>query len=164
MLNGLILMGKIGMLKLFCGVLFFLFLSPAENFLKIESSIKPGRLSRAQEGKVVIKFVVKKGIFISTQPSFTIEFSPCEPLVFPKNFFSASDLGIEVLEKEGHSLLDLKDAVEIPFTVNTEAVRGRHLLEGKIKYFARSEEEGWCFKSSTDFSASFYTRSTTVKR
>jgi hypothetical protein len=135
-----------------------------EKPLKIKSSLSPARLSRAQEGKVVLSLAVDKGITISPHPSFIIEFNPCEELVFPKNFFTASDLEIETTEENGHEYLNLKKPIEIPFTVSTEAQRGRHVLQGKIKYFARSTQEGWCLKVTSEFSTSFYTRQTVLKK
>jgi len=153
---------------IFLCLIFFTFsllnLAEEEDLLKGNSSINPKRLSRGQEGKVVIKLTIKKGITIKPQPSFIIEFYPSEELVFPKNFFTASDLEIEILEEDGEEYLDLKDPIEIPFTVSLEAKRGSHVLEGKVKYFAFSKEEGWCLKSSSKFRASFYTRSTIVKK
>lgn len=113
---------------------------------------------------VVIKLTIKKGIIINPQPSFVIEFNPSEELLFPKNFFTASDLDIGTLEEDGQEYLDLKNPIEIPFSVNLEAKRGSHILEGKVKYFAFSKEEGWCLKSSSKFQASFYTRSTIIKK
>jgi len=132
--------------------------------VKIESMIKPSRLYRAQEGKVILKIDIKKGMAISSQPTFVIEFSPCDALVFPKNFFTASDLGIEILENKGLEYLNLQKPIEIPFTVNTDAQRGKHSLEGKIKFFARSLDENWCLKTFSKFSASFYTRQTLFKK
>lgn len=135
-----------------------------EDLLKVESSINPLRLSRGEEGKVILKISVSKGIAISPQPALTIEFSPGEELVFPKNFFTSSDLNIEVLEENGQEYLNLKKPVEIPFTVSPKAKRGIHILEGKVKYFARSKKEGWCLKRSSKFSATYYTRITIVKK
>jgi hypothetical protein len=139
-------------------------LAEEEKPLKIKSTLSPARLSRAQEGKVVLELVVKKGISISPHPSFIIEFSPSEEIIFPKNFFTASDLEIETIEENGHEHLNLKKPIKIPFTVSTEAKRGRHILQGKIKYFARSTQEGWCLKMTSEFSASFYTRQTILKK
>lgn len=158
-------MRKIWLIPAFCFI-FFLFSGAEEKtpLIKVESSIKPERLSRAQEGKVVFKFLIEKGITISSQPSFTIEFSPCEALLFPKNFFAASDLNIESSEEMGHEYLNLREPIEIPFTVNIDAKRGRHTLQGKIKYFAFSLEDGWCLKISSKFSASFYTRQSIIKK
>jgi len=155
---------KIGSLLIFCFALSLFSLAEVEKPLKIKSSISPARLSRAQEGKVVLELVVEKGTTISPYPSFTIEFSPCEELIFPKNFFTASDLEIETTEENGHEHLNLKKPIEIPFTINTGAKRGRHTLQGKIKYFARSAQEGWCLKAASEFSASFYTRQTIIKK
>lgn len=141
------------------------FIFPEEdNILKIEASVSPKSLARGQEGKIVLKLTFQEGITVSSQPSFTIEISPCEELSFSKNIFTASDLGIEILEENGEEYLDLKEPFEIPFNVRLEAKRGNHRLEGKIKYFACSKEEGWCLKNTSKFSVAFYTRSTKVKK
>jgi hypothetical protein len=132
--------------------------------LKIRGSIMPQRLLRSQEGKVVLRISVKKGITVSPQPSFIIEFSPCEGLIFPKNFFTASDLGIEILEEKGHQYLNLKKPIEIPFTVSNIAKKGRHTLRGKIKYFAYSLKGDWCLKVSSEFSASLSVRIPTIRK
>ena len=131
---------------------------PAEGHLKVEAGVAPLRLVRGQEGRVVLKVVVPEGIVVSTLPSFTIELEPSEDLLFPKDFFTASDLNVETLEIRGRTYLSLKKPVEVPFTVSPKAKRGVHVLEGKIKYFACSLGEGWCLKSSARFRATFSTR------
>ncbi|MHB8093853.1 MAG: hypothetical protein ACYDH0_02835 [Candidatus Aminicenantales bacterium] len=136
--------------------------SPAANgqsdeLLKIDSSIKPKRLARGEEGKVVLTLKIPDGTFLSAQPSFIIEFLPAPEIVFPKNFFTASDLGIAVIEAGKESYLDLSKPIEIPFTVSPDAIRGGHILEGRIKYFARSPEEEWCYKTTSKFSTAFAT-------
>lgn len=145
-------------------VLSLFLLSEDDDLLRIECSISPKRLSRGEVGKVILKLSVKEGITISPQPTFIIEFSPNRELVFPKNFFTASDLEIDVLEDKGDECLSLMKPIEIPFTVNLEATRGRHLLEGKIKYFASNKTEGWCLKNSSKFSVSFSTRQSIIKK
>jgi hypothetical protein len=133
--------------------------SSVDDLLKVNASISPMRLRRGQEGKVVLKFSVKKGIKISSQPSFTIELEPSDELIFPKNFFSASDLEIEIKEENGKEYLDLKEPIEVPFSVNLDAKRGNHTIGGKIKYFAFSQDESWCLKYTSKFSSAFYTSS-----
>jgi hypothetical protein len=142
----------------------FTYLFSQEDLLKVECSINPLRPARGEEAKVVLKINVKKGIRISPQPSLTIEFDPGEELIFPKNFFTASDLNIEVLEENGEEYLNLKKPLVIPFTVSPKAKRGIHTLKGRVKYFARSKKEGWCLKRSVRFSATYYTRITAVKK
>lgn len=134
------------------------------DFLKINASVSPNRLSRGQEGKVVIEFVLDEGITVNAQPSFTIEIEPSEELVFPKNFFNASDLRIEICEDGEDEYLNLKKPIEIPFTVSLDAKQGRHPLEGKVKYFACSKEEAWCLKSTAKFSVSYFIRNQTIKK
>ena len=150
----------------FGGLLIFsLFCAAQEDeLLKVESSINPRQLSRGQEGKIMLKLSIKKGIIISPQPDFIIEFTPQEDIVFPKNFFTASDLNLGVMEEGGESALDLSKPVEIPFTISLQAKRGSHILDGRIKYFARSREEDWCLKSNAKFSASFSTWSSVAKK
>ena len=129
-----------------------------EELIKIDATINPGRLSKGNGGKIVLKFRVKEGITINLQPSLTIELSPSEELVFSKSFFTASDLEIEILEEEGKEYLALTKQIEISFTVSDKAEKGMHSLEGKVKYFAFSKAENWCLKTTSLFSASFYTR------
>lgn len=146
-------------------VIIAFFLSAREDdSLKVQASINPKRLYRSQEGKVSLKLSLKEGITISPQPSFVIEFDPSDELNFPKNFFTASDLEIETVEEDGEETLNLEMPIEIPFSVKLEARRGNHVLRGKVKYFARCRKEGWCLKSSTDFSVSFYTRQTAIQK
>jgi len=136
----------------------FTFLSAEKyDLLGIEVNIKPKRLSREQEGNIELKFTVKQGIAISSQPSFIIEIEPSETLAFSKDFFTASDLDIKVIEKDGKEYLDFSDPVMVPFTVKPEAERGNHIIKGTVKYFACSLEEGWCLKDKKEFSATFYT-------
>jgi len=147
-------------ITLFLAILFLVLpLFPqADDLLKVEASISPGRLSRGQAGRVILKFSIQDGLTINPLPSFTVEIGPSDELVFSKNFFSASDLEIEILEEDGKEYLDLSRQIEIPFTVSDGAERGIHNMEGKIKFFAVSINEDWCLKTTASFSASFYIR------
>ena len=127
-----------------------------EDLLKIEASSTPKTLSRGQKGTIVLKLTLEEGMFISPEPSFIVEFIPCEEIIIPKSLYTESDLEIDLLKENGEDYLDLSEAIEIPFTVRLMAKQGRHLLEGKIKYFACSREEGWCLKNTSKFSAVFY--------
>jgi len=135
-----------------------------DDLLKIEASLRPKSLSRGEEGQVVLKVLVRPGITIKPHPSFTIEFGSSRELIFPKNFFTHSDLNMEVLEEAGEQYLNLTKPIEIPFVVNLEAKRGGHILEGKIKYFASSKKEGWCLKNTARFAVPFFTRQSIKKR
>lgn len=135
-----------------------------EDFLQIEASVIPRKLSRGEEGTVLLKLSLQAGITVSPHPDFIIEFKPCEELVFPKNFFTASDLEIDTVDGEGEEYLDLKDPIKVPFTVNLEAKKGSHILEGRIKYFARSKKEDWLVKNTAKFYATFATRSSVAQK
>ncbi len=132
----------------------------ADDLLKLEASVEPRRLSRGEEGRVVLKLTVPEGILISPEPAFLIVFDPLPDIVFPKTFFTASDLGLEVIEDAAGTRLNLARPVVVPFSVGLEARRGSHILAGRIKFVARSLAEGWCLKSSAKFSAPFVTRAT----
>jgi hypothetical protein len=129
-----------------------------EDLLRIESSVSPLRLVRGQEGRVILKIAVKSGIAINPQPSFIVEFDATPELVFPKNFFTAPDLNIPLVEDAGKEKLDLRKPVEIPFTVGAKAGRGIHQLVGRVKYFAISAKGGYCYKGSEKFVVTFSTR------
>lgn len=135
-----------------------------EDLLKIECTVAPKRLSRGEEGKALIKLAVREGVLISAQPSFIIDLTPVPEIAFPKNFFTASDLDIDVVETPEGTFLDLAKPVAIPFTIAPDAKPGGHILEGRIKYFARSTKEGWCYKTTSKFSVAFSTRSGSVKK
>lgn len=129
-----------------------------QTLLKVDAAVSPSRLSRSQEGKVILTFTIQEGILINSQPSFTVEFDPSDELVFPKNFFSATDLEIALLEVDGATYLNLENPLEIPFTVGPEVPRGNYILKGKVKFFAFSRKDGAIIKTSTKFEVPFYMR------
>jgi len=139
-------------------------LSAQEDFLKIEASIDPRKLSRGEEGAVLLKLSLQENISVSPQPDFIIEFKPCAGIIFPKNFYTATDLEIETAVREGDESLELGTAIRIPFTVSPEAKKGSHILEGRVKYFARSQKEGWCVRNTAKFFVPFSTRSISVRK
>jgi hypothetical protein len=139
-------------------------LSAQEDFLKIEASIDPRKLSRGEEGAVLLKLSLQEDISVSPQPDFIIEFKPCAEIIFPKNFYTATDLEIETAAREGEESLELGKAIRIPFTVSPEAIKGSHILEGRVKYFARSQKEGWCVRNTAKFFVPFSTRSFSVRK
>lgn len=136
----------------------------ADDLLKIDGSVKPKRLSRGEEGRIILKLKVQKGVFLSAQPFFIIEFAPVPEIVFPKNFFTVSDLNIGLIEEKNGSTIDLSKPIEVPFTVNLDAKTGGHILEGRIKYFARSPQEDWCYKTASKFSVAYSTGTTVFKK
>jgi len=138
--------------------------APGDEPLKVECRITPLRLSRGEEGKVVLKIYVREGLVVNARPPFIVEFAPCEELVFPKNFFTAQDLGVEVADEGGREHLNLRKPMEIPFTVDLKAKRDVHVLEGRIRYFVTSPRGGWCLKTLTKFSATFSTRLTVIRK
>jgi hypothetical protein len=139
-------------------------LSAQEDFLKIEASIDPRKLSRGEEGAVLLKLSLQENISVSPQPDFIIEFKPCAEIIFPKNFYAATDLEIETAVREGEESLELGKAIRIPFTVSPEAKKGSHILEGRVRYFARSQKEGWCVRNTAKFFVPFSTRSISVRK
>lgn len=134
-----------------------------DGIVKVEAGVNPLRLVRGEEGKIVLKVVVKNGIVVSPQPSFIIEFEPNDTLVFPKPFYTASDLNVDIVDDKGREGLSFKKPMEIHFTVAPKAPRGVHVLQGKVKFYALSKSEGWCLKSTARFWATYSTRTGPVK-
>jgi hypothetical protein len=135
-----------------------------DELLRVEASVVPRRLSRGEEGSVVLKLGVEAGITVSPHPEFIVEFKPCEELIFPKNFFTATDLGVGTLEEDGQQNLSFDKPLKIPLTVSPKAKKGSYILEGRIKYCARSAAEGWCVKNTAKFYAAYSTRSAAVAK
>lgn len=135
----------------------------ANSLLQVRASVSPRRLARRQEGRIELRFNVREGVTISPVPHFTIELNPSDELAFPKDFFTDSDLDMEIVEKEGRQFLNVGETVSIPFTVKLEARRGSHRIQGRIKYFGCYLAEGWCLKDTTTFSASFYTSNQVIR-
>jgi hypothetical protein len=154
-----------GIIFLISLVLFLprIFFADKYDVLKTEAAVSPLRLSRGQEGRIRLVFTLKENITISSQPSFIIEIDYSEGLVFSKDFFTASDLEIEIIEKDGKECLDLSQPVEIPFSVSVEAERGNHKLNGHVKFFACNLEEDWCLKDKTPFVAHYYTSNRIIR-
>jgi hypothetical protein len=136
----------------------------ADDLLKIDGAVQPKRLSRGEEGRIILKLQVQKGVFLSAQPFFIIEFGSVTEIVFPKNFFTASDLNIGLMEEKSGSSINLSKPIEVPFTVSLDAKPGGHILEGRIRYFARSPKENWCYKTTSKFSIAFSTRTAVFKK
>jgi hypothetical protein len=132
------------------------------GLVRVEAGVMPLRLIRGQEGKVLLKVVVRGGLAVSPHPSFSIDFEPDEILVFPKPFFTATDLNAEVVTVAGRQALSFKKPLEIPFTVGARAPRGVHVLEGRVRYYAVSLTEGWCRKGTARFRATYSTRTVLV--
>ncbi len=129
-----------------------------EDLVRIDSSVTPRRLSRGEQGRVVLRLAVSDGILLYAQPSFVIEFATQPEIVFPKDFFTASDLAIETREVGSENYLTLRKPIEIPFTVSEGAAPGSHILEGRVKFLARSDKDEWCLKSAAKFSIPYSTR------
>lgn len=138
--------------------------SAQEDFLQIEASIAPRRLSRGEEGAVSLKLGLRPGLSVSPQPDFIIEFKPCAEISFPKNFYNVTDLDIGTVVREGEEALDLSQAIRIPFTVSPTARKGSYILEGRVKYFSRSREEGWCVKNAAKFFVTFSIRAVSIRK
>jgi len=147
---------------LLCAAL-FVPLPAQEDFLEIEASIVPRKLSRGEEGAVILKLSLREGVAVSPRPDFIIEFKPCAEIVFPKNFYTAIDLEVGTVVREDEETLDLGKEVRVPFTVSPQARKGSHILEGRVKYFARSRAEGWCVKNTAKFFVPFSTRTPAVR-
>ncbi len=134
-----------------------------EGLLQVRAQVLPRRLARGEEGRIELRFTVRQGITISPVPNFTIQLNASDELAFPKDFFTASDLEMEIADQDGRQFLNVGESVNIPFTVKLTARRGSHRIQGRIKYFGCQLEEGWCLKDKATFSASFYTSNRSVK-
>ena len=70
------------------------------SLLQVRASVLPRRLARGQEGRIELRFALREGITISPVPHFTIQLDPSDELAFPKDFFTNSDLEMEIIEDD----------------------------------------------------------------
>ncbi len=99
------------------------------------STLKPGA-----KGEIVISFAPEEGMHINTDPAIEFEFEK-DTLV---HFTDVTSMPKVV--KTGY--LDTKRPIKYSFTLDKNIKKGKHTLNGSVRYFFCSDTEGWCNRSS----------------
>jgi hypothetical protein len=131
--------------------------SSQEDYLKIDTRVAPKNIFQGEEGILKIKITPKEGIKISSHPEFIIKLHDNSNLVFPKIFFTASELNYQTKQEDNVILLDLEKEIEIPFKVNDNSLIGRHKISGEI-IFTAIFKDNWSLKTYQKFITNFFSK------
>lgn len=131
--------------------------SSQEDYLKIETQVTPKNIFQGAEGTLKIKITPKEGIKISSHPEFIIKLHDNSNFVFPKIFFTASELNYQTKQEDNVILLDLEKEIEIPFKVNDNSLIGRHKISGEI-IFTAIFKDNWSLKTYQKFITNFFSK------
>jgi hypothetical protein len=131
---------------------------------KLSAVAKPNYLKRGESGKVVIFIDLQKRNYIKPAPPLIIKCFPGEGIVFPKEIFKSSELNIPILQRKDISYLDLREGIEIPFSVEQKARAGKRELTFEIKFLICSETKGICSKAVEKVYVEIFILRKTIKK
>jgi len=153
---------KYKMKKIICFLIFSIFFininnSSQEDYLKIDIQVTPKYIFQGEEGTLKIKITPKEGIKISSHPEFIIKLHDNSNFIFPKVFFTASELSFQTKQEDNVILLDLEKEIEIPFKVNDNSLIGRHKISGEV-IFTAIFKDNWSLKTYQKFITNFFSK------
>ncbi len=114
---------------------------------KLSAVAKPNYLKRGEAGKIIISIELSKTSYVKPAPSLIIKCIPVEGIIFPKEIFKSSEMNLPILQKKEISYINLKEGIEIPFTVNEKAKAGKRGLSFELKFLVCSEYRDICAKA-----------------
>jgi hypothetical protein len=140
------------------GLLFFnLITHSQEDYLKINTSIKPSSIQQGEEGVLKIKITPRDDIKISSYLGFMIKLDDNQNLSFPKVFFTASELDLQSKQENDTVYLELEKEIPIPFKVNENSLIGKHKISGEVIFTAIFKDK-WSLKTYQKFYADFISK------
>lgn len=138
--------------------------SSQEDYLKIVTNVTPERVQQGEEGILKIKITPKDHIRISSHPEFIIKLDQTNTLIFPKIFFTSSELDFQTKQEQETVYLELNKEVEIPFKLSETSLIGKHTINGEI-IFTAVFKDNWSLKTYQKFTAGFRaSRNTKIKK
>ncbi|MGQ9618472.1 MAG: hypothetical protein ACUVUG_05865 [Candidatus Aminicenantia bacterium] len=123
---------------------------------RINAVAKPYYLKRGETGKVLISIELLKDSYIKPAPPLIIKCFSSEGVSFPKEIFKSSELNLPIIQKNNISSLSIKEGIEIPFTIDTTAKKGKRELTFEIKFMICSESTGICSKAIEKITVKIY--------
>lgn len=125
-----------------------------DAFLDIIVQVSPSGIRQGQEGVLKIKIMPRGSLRISANPEFMIKFDANNNLVYPKFFFTGSELNFKTVQEKDGIYLDFDREIEISFKVSDSALLGRQVISGEIVYTALFQDN-WSIKTFQKFSTNF---------
>jgi hypothetical protein len=144
---------------LFCLLFLNIITLSQDDYLKINTSVKPSSIRQGEEGVLKIKIIPRNDIKISSCLGFMIKLDDNENLSFPKVFFTASELDLQSKQdKENDTVyLELEKEIPIRFKVNENSLIGKHKIKGEVIFTAIFEDK-WSLKTYQKFYADFISK------
>jgi hypothetical protein len=128
-----------------------------EEYLKIDASVSPASIKQGEEGVLKIKITPRGDIkipSISSHLGFMIKFEDNANLSFPKVFFTASELDLQMKQEDDSVYLDFEKEIPITFKVSEGSLIGKHKISGEV-VFTAVFKDNWSVKTYQKFNADF---------
>ncbi len=129
------------------------------SFLNIKVSTNKKILQAGENAILILNFsLLNEDNKISSHPELLIKIEENNSsITLKKFFFTASELDYKTKKNKNFVFLDLDKELKIPFTVNQEALEGRHQIIGEL-IFTIVFKDGWSMKTFQKFNTSFFVR------
>ncbi len=131
---------------------------------KLTALAKPNYLRKGEAGKVVISIELSKRAYIKPAPPLIIKCLPVEGVIFPKEIFKSSEMNLPILQKKELSYIDIKEGIEIPFTIEEKAKSGKRELSFELKFLICSESKGICAKAVETVNVEIFVKRRAIKK
>ncbi len=141
----------------FCLLFLNIITHSQDDYLKINTSIKPSSIQQGEEGVLKIKITPRSDIKISSYLGFMIKLDDNQNLSFPKVFFTASELDLQSKQENDTVYLELEKEIPISFKVNENSLIGKHKISGEVIFTAIFKDK-WSLKTYQKFYASFISK------
>ena len=141
----------------FCLLFLNIITHSQDDYLKINTSIKPSSIQQGEEGVLKIKITPRSDIKISSYLGFMIKLDDNQNLSFPKVFFTASELDLQSKQENDTVYLELEKEIPIRFKVNENSLIGKHKIKGEVIFTAIFEDK-WSLKTYQKFFANFISK------
>lgn len=131
---------------------------------KLSGVAKPYYLKRGESGKVIISVELMKRTYIKPAPPLIIRCIPVDGVIFPKEIFKSSEMNLPIHQKKDLSYIDLKEGIEIPFSIEKKAKAGKRELAFEVKFLICSESENICTKAMETVNVEIYVTRRAIKK
>lgn len=131
---------------------------------KLTALAKPNSLRRGESGKVIISIELSRKAYIKPAPPLIIKCPQVEGVILPKEIFKSSEMNLPILQKKELSYIDIREGIEIPFTIEEKAKSGKRELSFELKFLICSESKGICAKAVEVVKVEIFVKRRAIKK
>lgn len=131
---------------------------------KLTALAKPNYLKRGESGKVIISIELSRKAYIKPAPPLIIKCLQVEGVIFPKEIFKSAEMNLPILQKKELSYIDIREGIEIPFTIEEKAKSGKRELSFELKFLICSESKGICAKAVEVVKVEIFVKRRVIKK